>query len=223
METFVYIGGRFHDRVSNKPEEVATSLGARIVSCEEFDHEVCGRSVRCDLSLEEISIPKRMSARTMAGKLQVILNRMTTDPEVGGWLVSPALRAAIEESIPVAMRGDWRRLAALLRVKSYICGVEGIPSEDFEEPFWEDTTRFPEGEPTVYGTLDSLQFHAAMRAGTMPAGMTMYGVTERGAGVVSRPPDHDAEDPSPTIRLMRECDLRYAQQAGDQRHHSGEA
>jgi hypothetical protein len=223
METFVNIDGRFHDRVSNKPDEIAASLGARIVSCEEFDHEVCGRSLRCEVEFEEIMVPKRMSARTMAGKLQVILNRLTTDPQVGGWLVSPALRAAIEESIPVALAGDWRRLAALLRVKSYICGVEGGPGLEFEEPFWEDTTRFSEGEPTVYGTLDSLQFHAAMRAGTMPAGMTVFGVGERGVGVVGRPPDHDADDPSPTIRLMRERDLRYARQAEESGTGSEEA
>jgi hypothetical protein len=223
METFVHIGGRFHDRVSNTPEEVAASLGARIVSCEEFDHQVCGPSLRCEVEFEEIAVPKRVSARTMASKLQIVANRVVTAPEVGGWLVSPALKAAIEESIPVAVRGDWRRLAALLRVKSYICGVEGIPSEDFEEPFWEDTTRFPEGEPTVYGTLDSLQFHAAMRAGTMPAGMTVFGVGERGVGVVGRPPDHDADDPSPTIRLMRERDLRYARQAEESGTGSEEA
>lgn len=51
METFVYLNGKFWDRVSNTPEEMAKSLGAELVSQEEFDHEICGRSIRCQLSI----------------------------------------------------------------------------------------------------------------------------------------------------------------------------
>jgi hypothetical protein len=211
MECFVYIDGRFWDRVSNTPAEIAKSLHAEVVSQEEFDHEVCGPSVRCELRLKEIRTPLQMTAKTVARKLQLILSRLTTNPEQGGWLVSPALKQAVQEAVSVAVTGDWARLAAILRVKSYVCGLHAVPPDDYGEPFWEDVSRHGEGERDLCSLLDSLQFIAAMAAGVIPGGMSVYGVKEGGGIKRSEAPPHSPEDPSPTIALMRECDARYAE------------
>ena len=221
METFAYIDGQFWDRVSNTPEEVAQSLGARVVSQEEFVHGVCGPSIRCELRLKDIPTPFEMTAQIVARKLQIILNRMVTNPEQGGCLVSPALKEAVQEAIAVALTGDWGRLAALLRVKSYVCGVQGLPPNEFEEPFWEDTSRFGDDQPTVYSLLDGLQFRAAMRAEVIPSGITVYGVLVGGTLTRDEAPPHPVEDASPTIRLMRECDARYTR-SGDDRQTDGD-
>ena len=49
METFVYLNGKFIDRVSDKPERMAESLNARIVAVKEFKHPICGKSWRVEL------------------------------------------------------------------------------------------------------------------------------------------------------------------------------
>ena len=50
MEIFVYIDGKFYDRMSGNETLIAFSLGADWVSREVFDHAVCGKSVRLNLS-----------------------------------------------------------------------------------------------------------------------------------------------------------------------------
>jgi hypothetical protein len=50
VEKFVYLNGKFWDRVSTKPEQVARSLDAKIVSVSRFIHPVCGTSWKVELS-----------------------------------------------------------------------------------------------------------------------------------------------------------------------------
>ena len=44
MERFVYLNGKFLDRVSNTAEEMAKSLNAEIERIEPFNDAICGES-----------------------------------------------------------------------------------------------------------------------------------------------------------------------------------
>ena len=46
MERWVYLDGKFLDRMSNTPEQIATSPGAEIVSVSTFTDRICGKSER---------------------------------------------------------------------------------------------------------------------------------------------------------------------------------
>ena len=50
MEKFVYLDGKFFDRVSDRASWIAESFGqkARMVSTKFFVHDICGGSIRLD-------------------------------------------------------------------------------------------------------------------------------------------------------------------------------
>ena len=144
-------------------------------------------------------------ARAFAAELRDLRERLTTDWSAPGLRVTEPVVAAVDEALAELERPDarWPVVATLLRVKSYVCG-----GRTPKEPFCEDSDHNDSMGTSVYSVLDDLQFRAAMAAGQMPAGMTVY---HADGSAYSEPLDTTLAD-SPTIRLMDACSRRYARQ-----------
>ena len=140
-----------------------------------------------------------------AAELRALREQLTTDWSGSGLRVTPPVVAAVDETLAeLEWSGTrWPLVATLLRVKSYLCGgmVRG-------EPFCEDDGHNGSVGISVYSVLDDLQFRAAMAAGMVPAGMTVF---HADGSTYSEPLDTTLAN-SPTIRLMDACSRRYARQ-----------
>ncbi len=136
-------------------------------------------------------------------QLRGLRERLTTEWSAPGLRVTQAVVAAVDEVIAeLEWSGTrWPVVATLLRVKSYLCGAMAK-----REPFCEDASHNDSVGVSVYPTLDGLQFGAAMAAGQMPAGMTVY---HSDGTSYSEPLDATLTN-SPTLRRMAACDRRYA-------------
>jgi hypothetical protein len=146
-------------------------------------------------------VPTDVEAFT--AELRDLRERLTTDWSAPGLRVTESVVAAVDETLAELDRSGtrWPLVATLLRVKSYICGGRAP-----KEPFREDADHNDSVGTSVYSVLDDLQFRAAMAAGMMPAGMTVY---HADGSSYSEPLDTTLAD-SPTIRLMDACSRRYA-------------
>lgn len=147
----------------------------------------------------------RMTQSDFAAEVAELRNMVADTPTPGRILISRELAEAIDEitAACAAPAPDWRLIAALTGVKSYIGGSPADCPDTLH--FWEDLPDGYEGE-TPYGFLDALHFEAAQLAGVMPSGLSTFTATGAQHGRV----DTEANTDSPTLRRIAEETLAYA-------------
>lgn len=141
------------------------------------------------------------AGRVVVGTLKLLRARLTTDPQGTGLRVTEPVVTAVEEAITAGEAENWPLMAALLAVKSLLCGVL---EHDDESAFGEDAehnkgVRFLGVPASVYSSLDGYHFELALAVGTLPAGMTVMHADGTGRRASY---DGDIESDSPTLRQM---------------------
>ena len=112
-------------------------------------------------------------------------------------VISQPLHDALEEILEelARPRSNWRRIAALCGVKSFIAD-RAKRADGGKNHFWSKLN----GNDGPYSVLDRLAHEAASYAHVVPAGRTEFITTEKGIGRR----ESDISGSSPTLTLMRQ-------------------
>jgi len=146
----------------------------------------------------------RMTQSDFAAEVAELQGLVADTPTPGRIIISSALMEAIAEiaAAVAAPVPDWRLIAALTGVKSYIGGPPAkCPNT---RHFWDDTPEDYEGE-SPYGILDALHFEAAQIVGVLPSGLSTFTATGAKHGRV----DTGAGTGSPTLQRIAEEEAAY--------------
>ena len=173
MERYIYLDGKFVDRVSDSPKKIAKCFGCEIDRVEKFEDAVCGKSERVYLKW-----PDNTEQDIKDLKKYLKEAKMTK-----------ATEDALKELIDALEKNNQKLAYHLSGVKSLVGGMKSTFGED---------TEYNQGKfdgVCLYSYLDGLHHDIAYRLKAIPRGMTVM-TTE---GAVEYQQDDTS---SPTLKLM---------------------